>query len=185
MMNVSSLRLETGTDTGVLFDQNDLIRCASGDLFGAGYARLPAPPMLMLNQVTVVDDEGGNSGCGYTEGSVLIDSTQWYFDSHFIDCPVMPGSLILEAMWQLGGFFGAHSGYKGGCRVISGGDAQFRNAVTPTSAQTELLIKINVRKIKKVKHDTYIVADASADHLDRRICRCSGMKMGFFSDFVA
>ena len=185
MMNESSLRLETGTDTGVLFDQNDLIRCASGDLFGAGYARLPAPPMLMLNQVSVVDDEGGNSGCGYTEGSVLIDSTQWYFDSHFIGCPVMPGSLILEAMWQLGGFFGAHSGHKGGCRVISGGDAQFRNAVTPTSAQTELLIKIHVRKIKQVKQDTYIVADAFADHLDQRICRCSGMKMGFFSDFVA
>ena len=77
MMNVSSIRLKTGADTGVLFDQNDLISCAYGDLFGAGYARLPAPPMLMLHQVSVVDDEGGNSGCGYSEGSVLIDSTQW------------------------------------------------------------------------------------------------------------
>ena len=185
MMNVTSLRLETGTDTGVLFDRDDLIRCATGDLFGAGYARLPAPPMLMLHQVSLVDEQGGDSGCGYTEGSVLIDSSQWYFESHFLGCPVMPGSLILEAMWQLGGFFGAYAGYKGGCRVISGGDAQFRNAVTPATVQTELLLKIHIRKIKKVKQNTYIVADAYADHLGKCICRCSGMKLGLFSDFVA
>ena len=185
MMNVSPIRLATGTDTGVLFDQNDLIRCATGDLFGPGYARLPAPPMLMLNQVSIVDEEGGKFGSGYSEGSVLIDTKQWYFESHFVGCPVMPGSLISEAMWQLGGFFGAHSGFKGGCRVIAGGDTQFRNAVLPTKEQTELHIKIHVRKVKKIKQDTYTIADAYADHLDQHICRCSGMKIGFFADFFA
>ncbi len=38
------------------FDRPQLLVCADGALFGAGNARLPAPPMLMFDRITRIDD---------------------------------------------------------------------------------------------------------------------------------
>ena len=41
------------------FDYSQLIDCAEGRLFGNANARLPAPPMLMIDRVVNIDDDGG------------------------------------------------------------------------------------------------------------------------------
>jgi 3-hydroxymyristoyl/3-hydroxydecanoyl-(acyl carrier protein) dehydratases len=35
---------------------------------------------------------------------MAIKPDLWFFDCHFIDDPVMPGCLSLDAMWQILGF---------------------------------------------------------------------------------
>ena len=46
------------------FDYSQLIDCAEGRLFGNANARLPAPPMLMIDRVVNIDDDGGAHGLG-------------------------------------------------------------------------------------------------------------------------
>ncbi len=41
------------------FDYDELISCAKGELFGTGNPQLPMPPMLMIDRVTEISDDGG------------------------------------------------------------------------------------------------------------------------------
>ena len=44
---------------------------------------------------------GGPRGLGYVRGSKKVVSTEWFFEAHFLDDPVCPGSLGLESFLQL------------------------------------------------------------------------------------
>src|SRR5262249_32626188 len=46
------------------FEYDDLLACARGELFGAGNAQLPLPPMLMFDRISEVKEEGGEHGYG-------------------------------------------------------------------------------------------------------------------------
>ena len=41
------------------FDRDDLLKCARGELFGEGNAQLPGPPMLMMDRITDISEDGG------------------------------------------------------------------------------------------------------------------------------
>ena len=41
------------------FTYNDLIKCAKGKLFGEGNAKLPLPPMLMMDRIVKISKDGG------------------------------------------------------------------------------------------------------------------------------
>ena len=41
------------------FDKDGLLKCARGELFGAGNPQLPEPPMLMMDRVTEISADGG------------------------------------------------------------------------------------------------------------------------------
>src|SRR5438067_13227126 len=87
------------------FSKEDLLACARGDMFGPGNAQLPAPPMLLFDRITVINDDRGAHGKGYIEAEFDIDPSLWFFGCHFIGDPVMPGSLGLDALWQLVGLY--------------------------------------------------------------------------------
>ena len=87
------------------FSYEDLIECAHGKLFGPGNAQLPLPPMLMLDRVTSITENGGEHGKGQVVAELDIKPDMWFFPCHFENDPVMPGCLGLDAMWQLVGFF--------------------------------------------------------------------------------
>ena len=53
------------------FTYDDLIECAKGKLFGEGNAKLPAPPMLMMDRITKITKDGGN----YNKGEIIADGT--------------------------------------------------------------------------------------------------------------
>ena len=42
----------------------DLLACSGGELFGAGNAQLPLPPILMLDRITSIGETGGGHGRG-------------------------------------------------------------------------------------------------------------------------
>ena len=45
------------------YDYDDLITSSRGELFGPGNAQLPAPPMLMFDRITTINDNGGAEVC--------------------------------------------------------------------------------------------------------------------------
>jgi 3-hydroxyacyl-[acyl-carrier protein] dehydratase / trans-2-decenoyl-[acyl-carrier protein] isomerase len=68
----------------------------------------------------------------------------WVFDSHFPEDPVMPGTMLVEGLLQLAGFFGAYVGGRGKGRAARFDDIKFLAEVTPQDQ--EVLYRIDVRK---------------------------------------
>jgi len=113
------------------FGYEELLACARGEMFGPGNAQLPAPPMLLFDRITTITDEGGSFDKGYIEAEFDINADRWFFDCHFLGDPVMPGSLGLDAMWQLVGFFLGWIGGKGRGRALGCSEVKFAGEVTP------------------------------------------------------
>ena len=77
------------------YDYEDLVRCGHGEMFGKENGRLPKPPMLMTDRVTLITDDTGKYGKGEIKAEFDINPELWFFDCHFEDDPVMPGCLGL------------------------------------------------------------------------------------------
>jgi len=84
------------------------------------FIRLPAPPMLMLDRVTVIDRRG-SKGRIVAEKDVAVDD--WFYPCHFVGDPVQPGCLGVDAIWQMIGLYlglcgPARSGRALGCKEV-------------------------------------------------------------------
>lgn len=123
----------------------DLLACGRGELFGPGNALLPAPPMLMLDRITSISSEGGSYGKGVAQAEYEISPDRWFFDCHFINDPVMPGCLGVDALWQLFGFYLGWTGAPGRGRALGVGQVKFTNQVLPTNKL--VTYQIDVKRI--------------------------------------
>jgi len=95
------------------FSKKDLLNSGIGKLFENLDGKLPMPPMLMMDKIINISDEGGAYGKGEIEAELNIDKSLWFFECHFKNDPVMPGCLGLDGFWQLLGFFLTWTGGKG------------------------------------------------------------------------
>jgi 3-hydroxyacyl-[acyl-carrier protein] dehydratase/trans-2-decenoyl-[acyl-carrier protein] isomerase len=100
-------------------------------MFGPGNAQLPVPPMLMFDRITRITEDGGAYDKGQVIAELDIQPDLWFFGCHFINDPVMPGCLGLDAMWQLVGYFLGWSGAPGKGRALGVGEVRFTGQVTP------------------------------------------------------
>jgi 3-hydroxymyristoyl/3-hydroxydecanoyl-(acyl carrier protein) dehydratase len=75
---------------------------ARGELFD--YPQTPPFPddqLRMLDRVSLFVPDGGPKGLGLIEAVKDVRPGEWFFEAHFYQDPVWPGSLGLEALLQL------------------------------------------------------------------------------------
>ena len=63
--------------------------------------------LRMVDRVECHVPGGGPAGLGFVRGSKRVNAAEWFFQAHFFEDPVMPGSLGLEAFLQLAKFLAA------------------------------------------------------------------------------
>ena len=127
------------------YTYEELIACGRGEMFGDSNAQLPAPPMLMMDRINLITNEGGLFGKGEIVAELDINPDLWFFKCHFIGDPVMPGCLGLDAMWQLVGFFLGWSGAPGKGRALGVGDVKFTGQVTPSVKK--VVYRIDLKRV--------------------------------------
>ena len=127
------------------YNLEELLACGRGEMFGPGNAQLPVPPMLMFDRIVKITEDGGAHGKGYLEAELDINPDLWFFQCHFINDPVMPGCLGLDAMWQLVGFYLGWSGAPGKGRALGVGEVKFTGQVTPKVKK--LVYKIDLKRV--------------------------------------
>lgn len=91
------------------------------DESGEPVPRLPAYPLTMFDTINRVTADGGKYGKGFVSAMLCLQPIPWFMRCHFIGDGVMPGCLQLDALWQLSGFFGGWTGFRGRGRARRGG----------------------------------------------------------------
>jgi 3-hydroxyacyl-[acyl-carrier protein] dehydratase / trans-2-decenoyl-[acyl-carrier protein] isomerase len=122
------------------YEYEDLLACGRGELFGAGNAQLPLPPMLMFDRIASITETGGEHGKGQVRAELDVRPDLWFFACHFKGDPVMPGCLGLDALWQMLGFFLGWLGAPGRGRALGAGEIKFTGMVVPTVKKLEYIV---------------------------------------------
>lgn len=160
------------------FSYDELIKCGEGHLFGPGNAQLPAPNMLMFDRITHIADQGGEYNKGQIYAELDINPDLWFFECHFINDPVMPGCLGLDAMWQLVGFYLGWMGHPGRGRALGVGEVKFSGQVLPTAKKVEY--HINIKRV--IARGLIMgIADATMSVDGREIYAAKNLRVGLFT----
>jgi 3-hydroxyacyl-[acyl-carrier protein] dehydratase/trans-2-decenoyl-[acyl-carrier protein] isomerase len=159
------------------FAYEELLACGRGELFGAGNALLPLPPMLMFDRITEISEAGGANGKGGVRAEFDIRPDLWFFGCHFKGDPVMPGSLGLDALWQLTGFFLGWLGLPGRGRAIGVGEVKFADQVLPSVKR--VIYGIDVKRVFKGKL-VLGIADGWLEADGKRIYEARDMRVALF-----
>lgn len=69
---------------------------------------MPAKVYQMVDRIEVFAPDGGPKHLGFLRGTKQVDPTDWFFQAHFYQDPVWPGSLGLEGFIQLLKFTAYH-----------------------------------------------------------------------------
>lgn len=158
-------------------DRDQLLACGRGEMFGEGNARLPAPPMLMMDRITHIASEGGAYGKGVIRAELDINPDLWFFDCHFLGDPVMPGCLGLDAMFQLAGFYLPWLGEPGRGRALGCGELKFSGQVLPSAKQVGY--EIDIKRVMRGKVPL-VIADGRTFVDGNEIYAVSSMRVGLF-----
>ncbi len=160
------------------YSYEDLLRCAHGELFGPGNARLPLPPLLMFDRILEISETGGKYGKGQIVAVLDVTPELWFFDSHFESDPVMPGCLGLDAMWQLVGFYLGWLGAPGRGRALGVGEVKFTGQVLPTAGMVRYRLSIKRVILRRL---VLGIADAVMEVDGREIYEAKDIRVGLFA----
>jgi 3-hydroxyacyl-[acyl-carrier protein] dehydratase/trans-2-decenoyl-[acyl-carrier protein] isomerase len=164
------------------FEYEDLLACGRGELFGAGNAQLPLPPMLMFDRISEISESGGEYGKGFIRAELELKPELWFFGCHFKGDPVMPGCLGLDALWQMVGFFLGWLGSPGRGRALGLGELKFAGQVLPS--MRKIVYNVDFKRVMRSKlvlgiADGWLSADGEI------IYRASDLKVALIRDAAA
>jgi 3-hydroxyacyl-[acyl-carrier protein] dehydratase/trans-2-decenoyl-[acyl-carrier protein] isomerase len=131
------------------YSKEDLLKSSEGGYFGPGNAQLPAPPMLMMDRITEISLDGGAFGKGHIVGELDIVPGHWFFDCHYRGDAMMPGSLGLDAMWQMVGYWLGWSGSPGKGRAVGVGEVKFKGDIKPSIKRVRY--EVDMRQVRRGK----------------------------------
>jgi 3-hydroxyacyl-[acyl-carrier protein] dehydratase/trans-2-decenoyl-[acyl-carrier protein] isomerase len=159
------------------FSYEELLACGRGELFGAGNAQLPLPPMLMFDRISSIAEDGGASNKGHVRAILDVRPDLWFFPCHFQGDPVMPGCLGLDALWQMVGFHLGWLGAQGRGRALGVGEVKFIDQVLPTVKQVEYGVDL-----KRVFRSKLVlgIADGWLKADGRTIYEAKDLRVGLF-----
>jgi 3-hydroxyacyl-[acyl-carrier protein] dehydratase/trans-2-decenoyl-[acyl-carrier protein] isomerase len=160
------------------FTKEELLKCGRGEMFGAGNAQLPLPPMLMFDRIVSITEDGGKYGQGQIIAELDVHPDMWFFGCHFTGDPVMPGCLGLDAMWQLVGFFLGWMGGPGRGRALGAGEVKFTGQVLPTGKLVRYHIDLKRVIMRKLVMG---IADARMEYDGRMIYEANDLRVGLFT----
>jgi 3-hydroxyacyl-[acyl-carrier protein] dehydratase/trans-2-decenoyl-[acyl-carrier protein] isomerase len=160
------------------FSYEELIECGRGELFGPGNAQLPAPPMLMFDRITRITANGGTYGKGEIIAELDINPDLWFFQCHFINDPVMPGCLGLDALWQLIGFYLGWLGGPGHGRALGAGEVKFTGQVMPDNKL--VTYRLNLKRV--IMRKLFMgIADGQVEVDGETIYTANDLRVGLFT----
>ena len=160
------------------FTYEELLSCGRGEMFGAGNAQLPLPPMLMFDRIVSITEEGGKYGQGQIIAELDVKPDLWFFGCHFEGDSVMPGCLGLDAMWQLVGFYLGWKGGPGRGRALGAGEVKFSGQVLPTGKKVTYYIDLKRVIMRKLVMG---IADARMELDGREIYVANDLRVGLFT----
>lgn len=167
------------------FSHPELLAIAHGKLVSDapdGFdARLPLPPMLMVDRILAFESKG-NRGRIVAERDVRLDD--WFYQCHFIGDPVQPGCLGVDAVWQLLGLYCSWRGALGTGRALGCGEIEFSGQIRPHDAVVRY--EINVRRFSNLASQgaSFALGDATVFVDDQPIYQINGAKSGLFHDIA-
>ncbi len=66
---------------------------------------MPSKVLRMIDEIKILSFDGGLYDKGYVKAIKQVDPSEWFFDAHFYQDPVCPGSLGVESFLQMIRFF--------------------------------------------------------------------------------
>ena len=165
------------------FEQSDLLAFAYGRLIKdppEGFrARLPVPPMLMVDRISEITAAKSKGTISATRDVRLDD---WFFHCHFLGDPVQPGCLGLDGVWQLLGFYCNWRGGVGAGRALGCGEVEFFGQIRPHDGV--MRYEITVKRYTELKNAgaSMVVGDGTVLIDDEEIYTVKGARVGLFRD---
>ena len=163
------------------FDKDELLAFAYGRLVEdapeALKARLPTPPMLMLDRVVEIS-ASKSRGRIVAERDVNLDD--WFFQCHFQGDPVQPGCLGLDGIWQLLGFYCNWRGGLGTGRALGCGEVEFFGQIRPHDSL--IRYEVDIKRYAELANTgaALVVGDARLLVDGDEIYTVKGARVGLF-----
>jgi len=124
---------------------------------------MPSKALRMIDDIEVLSLDGGMYEKGYVKATKKVDPSEWFFNAHFYQDPVCPGSLGIESFIQMIRFFLLKKfdipmdSYEP--RMSSGQSHEwiYRGQIIPTNKKIEL--HAHIKEIFCENDDYSIIAD--------------------------
>lgn len=126
--------------------------------------RLAGGQLNFIDKVEIVDN-GGTEGLGYLYAERTIDPSDWFFQFHFHQDPVMPGSLGVEAIIETMQTYAISKDLGAGFKnpkfgqILSDIKWKYRGQINPLNKQMSM--DVSITSIKDVDGKKIITGDAS------------------------
>lgn len=163
------------------FDKQEILAFSYGRLISdapeALKARLPTPPMLMVDRVLEIS---ANKSRGRIVAERDVNLDDWFFHCHFQGDPVQPGCLGLDGVWQLLGFYCNWRGGLGTGRALGCGEVEFFGQIRPHDSV--IRYEVDVKRYAEIAHADACMVIGSARLFvdDQEIYTVDGARVGLF-----